>query len=88
MPGRKHLEGKDLFGLMLSESSVHGCLALCFWACGEAEHHGGESTVEHHFMVARKQKQRGDGGGEGARDKTYHRPSDLLPPTRLHSSMG
>jgi hypothetical protein len=29
---------------MFSEVSVYGHLALSFWVCGEAEHHGSQKT--------------------------------------------
>jgi hypothetical protein len=36
--------GKVLFWLLVSEASVHGQLAPCLWACGEAEHHGSQDA--------------------------------------------
>jgi hypothetical protein len=43
--------------------SGHSYLVLLLWACGEAEHHGGESVVEWSRVDAF-----GASGGEGERE--------------------
>jgi hypothetical protein len=54
-------KGKDVFWLMVSEGSDHGCLA-----CDEAENHGRKHEAEGlaHLMAA--EKQRGSRTAQGA----------------------
>jgi hypothetical protein len=51
---------------MVSEVSVHGDLAPSNWACGEAEHHGGEGIVNRaaHFMEAKEAERERKGVGQ------------------------
>jgi hypothetical protein len=61
---------------------VHGHLTPSLWACGDAEHHGGEGIVEqscsrHGSWDAERERKR-----RGLMTKTG--PSDLISPVSPH----
>lgn len=54
---------EGLLWLMVSEISAHGCLALLLWACGEAEHYGGECMAEELLTFGRLETKKRKGKG-------------------------
>jgi hypothetical protein len=78
------IEGENyLLWLTVSEGSVHGSLALCFWACDEAAQHGSGSMWGGGclLMVDRKQREQLTYGRQEA-EQNHHRETprqDVAP---------
>jgi hypothetical protein len=71
---------KGLFWLTVLVISVHGQLALCFWACGKVVHYSKKDVVEKaaHLMVAREQREKKEEESGSHYSLQGHAPNVLM----------